>query len=48
MVGIDVAKASFDVAVPLDRPGKYRTKGKLPNTPAGFAELLAWLRQHAP
>jgi transposase len=47
IVGIDVAKATFDVALPLERPGKYRTKAKLPNTPAGFAEVLKWLRQHA-
>lgn len=48
MVGIDIAKATFDVAVPLDTAGKYRTKGKLPNTPAGFAELAQWLSRHAP
>jgi len=26
MVGIDVAKATFDVAAPLEPKGKYRTK----------------------
>ncbi len=31
-IGIDAAKATFDIALPLS-PGKYRTKAKLPNTP---------------
>jgi transposase len=45
-LGIDIAKAKFDVA--LRRPdGSYRTK-VCPNTPAGHADLLAWLRRHAP
>lgn len=48
MVGIDIAKATFDVATPLETRGKYRTKAKVPNTLAGFTLLLAWRRQHAP
>lgn len=48
VVGIDVAKASFDVAVPLAPRGKYRTKGKLANHAAGFAALGAWLDRYAP
>jgi|ERR1700742_3685502 len=48
IVGIDIAKHTFDVALPLDKPGKYRTKAKLPNTPKGFEELRVWLADHAP
>lgn len=48
VVGIDVAKASFDLAVPLEARGKYRTRGKLPNNAAGFALLGEWLDRHAP
>ncbi len=48
VVGIDVAKGSFDVAVPLETKGKYRTKGKLANSAAGFAVLGKWLDEHAP
>jgi len=48
VVGIDVAKGSFDIAVELDPKGKYRTKAKLPNTPAGFAQLADWMAKHAP
>lgn len=48
MVGIDVAKATFDVAAPLEPKGKYRTKAKLPNTPAGFTLLSDWLDRHVP
>ncbi len=46
-IGIDAAKATFDIALPLSH-GKYRTKAKLPNTPKGFDELLAWRAKHAP
>ncbi|MCC8448657.1 IS110 family transposase, partial [Xanthomonas translucens pv. translucens] len=35
VVGIDVAKRSFDLAIDLAN-GKYRTKAKLPNDPKGF------------
>jgi transposase len=46
VVGIDVAKATLDLACPI-APGKYRTRGKVPNNPAGFAQLLSWLKAHA-
>jgi transposase len=46
VVGIDVAKATLDLAC-LITPDKYRTRGKVPNTPAGFAQLLSWLTTHA-
>lgn len=46
-VGIDISKASFDVALPL-AGGKYRTKAKLANHPKGFQEFLAWHAKHAP
>lgn len=44
-VGIDVAKATFDIAAPL-MPGRYRTRAKVPNTPAGFLQLADWLDRH--
>ncbi len=47
IIGIDVAKASFDVALPLPG-GKYRTKAKMANKANGFQELLAWRAKHAP
>ena len=47
VLGIDIAKAKFDVALLLP-PGKLRRKS-CPNTRAGFAELTQWLgRQDAP
>ncbi|MDL5368262.1 transposase, partial [Xanthomonas sp. NCPPB 2654] len=46
VVGIDVAKRSFDLAIDLAN-GKYRTKAKLPNDPKGFQALHAWLQTHA-
>lgn len=46
-VGVDVAKASFDVAVPI-KPGQYKTRAKLGNDAAGFAFFGQWLDQHAP
>lgn len=48
VVGVDVAKSTFDVATELASQGKYRTKAKLANTPAGFAQLAGWMDQHAP
>ena len=45
-VGIDIAKNTFDIATPLEK-GKFRTKGKLPNTPQGFQALEAWLQKHS-
>lgn len=43
-IGIDVAKAKFDVALlnPLD---KYRSK-VFPNTPTGFQQFREWLEKH--
>lgn len=46
VVGMDVAKATLDLACQI-APDKYRTRSKLPNTPAGFAQLLSWLTSHA-
>ena len=46
LVGIDIAKATLDLACQTG-PDKYRTRSKLPNSPAGFALLLTWLRTHA-
>jgi transposase len=47
VLGIDIAKAKFDVALLL-LGGRLRRKS-CPNTPAGFAELTQWLgRQGAP
>lgn len=45
-VGVDVAKASFDVALELGSQ-KYRTRAKIGNHSAGFEQLLQWLGQHA-
>jgi len=42
-LGIDIAKKKFDAA--LLRDGKFKTK-VFENTPAGFAALSAWLKQH--
>lgn len=46
VVGIDIAKHTFDVATPLPN-GKYRTRGKIPNNAAGFEQLDSWLKTHA-
>lgn len=46
VVGVDIAKATFDTACPLDN-GRYRTRAKLPNTPAGFTQYAQWLSKHA-
>ncbi len=46
-VGVDIAKATFDVALPLAN-GKYRTRSKFANTPQGHAEFVAWLSTYAP
>jgi transposase len=45
-VGIDIAKASFDVAR-LGADGKYKHK-KFDNTPAGFARFAEWLAGFGP
>lgn len=44
-LGIDVAKAKLDCALRLPN-GKFRAK-VIPNSPEGFALLLAWLTAHA-
>ncbi|AYC31477.1 IS110 family transposase [Pseudomonas cavernae] len=46
IVGIDIAKHSFDIAT-LQTNGKYRTKAKLANSAAGFQVLQEWLQQYA-
>ena len=45
-LGIDIAKRKFDVAL-LRPDGKVRTKA-LANTPAGHAELVAWVARSHP
>jgi transposase len=47
MVGVDISKATFDVAMPL-QADKYRTRNKLPNVRAGHEAFISWLKQHAP
>lgn len=47
IIGIDVAKATFDIALPLGQ-GKYRTRGKVANARQGWEQLLAWRSKHAP
>jgi transposase len=44
VLGIDIAKAKFDVALPW-ADGRVRRKS-CANTPAGFRELASWLRRH--
>jgi transposase len=44
VLGIDIAKAKFDVAL-LTPDGKRRRKS-CPNTPAGFAQLATWLAHY--
>jgi transposase len=46
LVGIDVAKSTLDLASEI-RPGKYQTRSKVPNTPAGFTQIQTWLSKHA-
>lgn len=48
VIGVDVAKATFDVALPQGVDGKARQRGKMANTPAGWKELLAWRAKYAP
>jgi transposase len=47
VIGVDVAKATFDIALPLLN-GKYRTRAKVANSRSGWDELLAWRARHAP
>lgn len=44
-LGLDVAKCTFDAALLLDN-GRYRHR-QFTNSPSGFTQLAAWLRQHA-
>jgi transposase len=44
VLGIDIAKAKFDVAL-LTPEGKIRRKS-CANTPSGFADLTRWLERH--
>jgi len=46
-VGIDVAKASFDLAT-LKPDGKRKDLSKVPNTEAGIARAVRWVAEHAP
>lgn len=47
VVGIDVAKASFDMAT--QKPdGKRKDLAKVPNNEAGFARAVRWIADHAP
>lgn len=46
VVGIDIAKHTFDIAILQDN-GKYRTKAKLSNNSAGFEVFRQWLLKHA-
>lgn len=48
IVGVDIAKASFDSALALDKPGKFRTHAKWANTPSGFDAFALWLEKYAP
>jgi Transposase and inactivated derivatives len=43
-VGIDIAKAKFDVAL-LNPLGKYRSK-VYANTPEGYNQFFTWLQKH--
>lgn len=47
IIGIDVAKATFDIAL-LTPAGKYLTRRQVANTPAGWQQLLAWRARRAP
>ena len=46
IVGIDIAKHSFDIAT-VQANGKHRTKAKLPNDMSGFQVLQEWLSKHS-
>jgi transposase len=45
-LGVDVAKAKLDCMLLDTTSGKLKSKGAIPNTPAGFAQLLEWLDKH--
>ena len=44
-LGVDVAKAKLDCMLLDTSSGKRKSK-VIPNTPAGFAQLLDWLDKH--
>lgn len=45
-LGIDVAKAKLDCMLLDSTSGKLKSKSAIPNSPAGFQQLLAWLAKH--
>jgi transposase len=45
-LGVDVAKAKLDCMLLDTSSGKLKSKGSVPNTPAGFVQLLEWLDKH--
>lgn len=42
-LGVDVAKAKLDCMLLDASNGKLKSKANIPNTPAGFSQLLEWL-----
>jgi transposase len=42
-LGVDVAKAKLDCMLLDTSTGKLKSKANIPNTPAGFDQLLEWL-----
>jgi transposase len=42
-LGVDVAKAKLDCMLLDTSSGKLKSKANIPNTPAGFGQLLEWL-----
>lgn len=46
IVGIDIAKRTFDIAMLQDN-GKFRTKSSFSNEKSGFEALQDWLEKHA-
>lgn len=42
-LGVDVAKAKLDCMLLDTSSGKLKSKANIPNTPAGFDQLLEWL-----
>jgi len=45
-LGVDVAKKKLDCMLLDTSSGKMKSKASIPNTPAGFAELLEWLHKN--
>ena len=49
ILGIDIAKNKFDcsfIAVPNSPDGRKAKSKALPNSPAGFAQLITWLAKN--